>query len=194
MLTFLCDVLDVPDPANFTYRQKLHWLVPNIPVTAATRLFPSSSASLPASSPLHHATLPAEVVPYLPPHPHKGTRAHRYALVLLAHDRPVKVSESEIDRDSFVLRDFMKSEAFEAPKWGAVTGKKVEVAGLTFFRAAWDEEVCGHIWKDIIGASPARGLFVCRSFVADLDALQQASPRSSTRPQWAQPSGRTLRR
>ncbi|KAJ7356629.1 phosphatidylethanolamine-binding protein, partial [Mycena albidolilacea] len=59
---------DVPDPENQTYTTFLHWLKPNIPLSAT-----------------HTGRIPLlnTHTRYVPPHPQRGTPYHRYTLLLL---------------------------------------------------------------------------------------------------------------
>ncbi|KAK7040598.1 hypothetical protein R3P38DRAFT_429814 [Favolaschia claudopus] len=59
---------DVPDPENQTYSTFLHWLKPNIPLSAT-----------------HVGRIPLlnTHTRYVPPHPQRGTPYHRYTLLLL---------------------------------------------------------------------------------------------------------------
>ncbi|KAJ7232848.1 phosphatidylethanolamine-binding protein [Mycena haematopus] len=59
---------DVPDPENKTYTTFLHWLKPNIPLSA------THTGRIPLLN--THTT-------YIPPHPQRGTPYHRYTLLLL---------------------------------------------------------------------------------------------------------------
>ncbi|KAJ7102552.1 phosphatidylethanolamine-binding protein, partial [Mycena belliarum] len=60
--------LDVPDEANQTYTTFLHWLKPNIPLSAT-----------------HTGRIPLlnTHTRYVPPHPQRGTPYHRYVTLLL---------------------------------------------------------------------------------------------------------------
>lgn len=148
---------DVPDEANQTFTSYLHWLVPNVPLSATnprTRV-PNLTA--------HTA--------YIPPHPQQGTSYHRYTLLLLpqaplskytlnvansssstggkptsqAIDVPV-VSDS--NRLGFSVRDFIKQYGLQPENGG----------GAYMFREVWDETVSA-IYKDTLGVpEPKYGL------------------------------------
>ncbi|KAJ7652057.1 phosphatidylethanolamine-binding protein [Mycena polygramma] len=68
LYTMLLVDLDVPDEANQTYTTFLHWLKPNIPLSAT-----------------HMGRIPLlnTHTRYIPPHPQRGTPYHRYTLLLL---------------------------------------------------------------------------------------------------------------
>ncbi|KAK0444944.1 phosphatidylethanolamine-binding protein [Desarmillaria tabescens] len=59
---------DVPDPENETFTTFLHWLCPNVPLSAIT------------SGPIKNLNTHTQ---YVPPHPQQGTPYHRYTLLLL---------------------------------------------------------------------------------------------------------------
>ncbi|CED83764.1 Phosphatidylethanolamine binding protein [Phaffia rhodozyma] len=142
---FMID-LDVPDVENHTFKSQLHWLVPNIPLSAKSQVFPSSDPSVVGSSSAFKSQLPPAVVPYLAPHPHKGTPYHRYVFVLVQHDEPVifgpKAGKGVIKtpkRENFKLRTFLR-----------VNWKMQDIVGMSFIREIYDSKVCPKIWKDII--------------------------------------------
>ncbi|KAG6841548.1 hypothetical protein C0991_009913 [Blastosporella zonata] len=58
---------DVPDEENQSFRTYLHWLKPNVPLSATTRAYLNLD----------------DHTPYIPPHPQQGTPYHRYVLLLL---------------------------------------------------------------------------------------------------------------
>ncbi|CAK5279833.1 unnamed protein product [Mycena citricolor] len=70
LYTMLMVDLDVPDPENQTYTTFLHWMKPNIPLSAT-----------------HAGRIPFlnTHTQYVPPHPQKGTPYHRYVTLLLPH-------------------------------------------------------------------------------------------------------------
>lgn len=79
------------------------------------------------------------VLPYLPPHPPKGTQYHRYTLLLAEQPNggqdKVEVQAQDVSRES-TLRDLCSQY-------------KLNVKGLTFFRQVWDKDV-SRIYKEIL--------------------------------------------
>ncbi|ESK95585.1 hypothetical protein Moror_12659 [Moniliophthora roreri MCA 2997] len=139
---------DVPDEANQTFTTYLHWLKPNIPLSATHR------------GPITHLNTHTR---YIPPHPQRGTPYHRYTILLLPNPpktsyslnteatapRGVPTSKtldipvvSDKERLGFNVREFVK-------KWGlnAAMG-----GGYHMFREVWDEHVT-HIYEAILGQS-----------------------------------------
>ncbi|KAI9510695.1 PEBP-like protein [Russula earlei] len=116
---------DVPDKDNQAFKTFLHWLQPNIPLSA-------TSAGL----------LPSAVhTPYLPPHPAQGTPYHRYVLLLLPHEDPTKklsLPPGTLERDSFDVRRFTQEHAL-----------RTDGGGAFMWRAVWDNE-SSRIWREII--------------------------------------------
>jgi len=120
---------DVPDEANKTYRTYVHWLKPNIPLSAL------SSSWIPDLD-TH--------TPYIPPHPQRGTRYHRYTTLLLPQQSPTQEISvpvlSEKDRYGFNVRTFIEQYGLDGSKGG----------GAHMFREVWDP-VVSSIYKDILG-------------------------------------------
>jgi len=116
---------DVPDEENQTFKTFLHWLQPNIALSA------TSAGLLP----------PASHTPYLPPHPARGTPYHRYVLLLLPHeDSTAKLSlpSGPFERDAFDIRGFVQKHAL-----------RTDGGGAFMWRAIWDEE-SSRIWREVI--------------------------------------------
>ncbi|KAI0005281.1 phosphatidylethanolamine-binding protein [Russula compacta] len=116
---------DVPDEENQTFKIFLHWLQPNITLSA-------TSAGL----------LPSAVhTPYLPPHPARGTPYHRYVLLLLPHEDPtvrLSLPPGPLERDAFDVRSFVQEHAL-----------RTDGGGAFMWRAVWDEE-SSTIWRAVI--------------------------------------------
>ncbi|KAF8876496.1 phosphatidylethanolamine-binding protein, partial [Infundibulicybe gibba] len=150
---------DVPCESAQTYTTYLHWLAPNIPLSASTR----------TRLPLFNAH-----TPYIPPHPAHGTPAHRYVLLLLpqpprggsgtytltsaalaarapgtgaiAGPNDARTTSLWLDippiaddaRAGFDMRAFVR-------RWGMDRGG----GGAHMWRAVWGEE-CSAIYRDIL--------------------------------------------
>ncbi|GAA5836809.1 hypothetical protein JCM3766R1_006270 [Sporobolomyces carnicolor] len=116
---------DVPDELNQSFTNFAHWIVPNIPLSA------TSPSVLPLSS------LPS-TLPYIPPHPQNGTPYHRYTVLLFAQPENAKLelSEHEIERLDFDVRDFAAAH-------------KLEAKGVSFFRQKWDQSV-SKIYEEVL--------------------------------------------
>ncbi|KAI6153165.1 phosphatidylethanolamine-binding protein [Pisolithus tinctorius] len=117
---------DVPDEANSTFQTYLHWLQPNIPLSATS------------SSPIADLNGHTE---YIPPHPQKGTPYHRYTILLLPQKAPVSVPVLQKDqRDGFSVRDFIEKYQLDLAAGG----------GAFMWREAWGEAV-PNIFKEFFG-------------------------------------------
>jgi large subunit ribosomal protein L35 len=99
------------------------------------------------------------ILPYLPPHPQKGTAYHRYTFFLLAQKSPeVTVVDGqqqpasttpptrtiEIEPDDIAERTPFDARAF-AQKYN------LEPVGVHFYREVWSEEV-SKIYEQVLGA------------------------------------------
>ena len=139
---------DVPDPENQSFTTYLHWVEPNIALSAST------SGSLPD---LTHTK-------YIPPHPQRGTPYHRYCLFLLPHKDPnAKISlppTTDEARRGFDLRQFCEKHGIEAGKGGAAQ----------MWREVWDETV-SDIYKHTLSACLSFPL--PRSFSLTISAINR---------------------
>ncbi|KAL0568361.1 mitochondrial 54S ribosomal protein YmL35 [Marasmius crinis-equi] len=130
---------DVPDEQNRTFTTYLHWLKPNIPLSATHR------GPIPGLN--THTT-------YIPPHPQRGSPYHRYTILLLP--QPPKTSYS-LNAEANAGRGVPTSEKLDIPvvpnkerlgfdvrefakKWrlNAALG-----GGYHMFREVWDDTVTG---------------------------------------------------
>ncbi|TFK47931.1 PEBP-like protein [Heliocybe sulcata] len=119
---------DYPDAENHTYKTYLHWMQPNIQLSASS------------TGPF---TFEDSHTPYIPPHPQKGIRYHRYVLLLLPHPNPteklnVPVPTTE-ERADFDSRAFLETYGFDPSKGGAAH----------MWREVWDEEV-SRIYAEVL--------------------------------------------
>ncbi|KAF9302054.1 hypothetical protein BGZ74_005910 [Mortierella antarctica] len=116
---------DMPDVENESFKQQLHWLITNVPLSAVQTEVSTDNANV--------------VLPYVPPHPPKGTRYHRYTLLLAEQPNggqdKVEVQSKDVSRET-TLRDLCSQY-------------KLNVKGLTFFRQVWDKDV-SRIYKEIL--------------------------------------------
>ncbi|KAI0044081.1 PEBP-like protein [Auriscalpium vulgare] len=130
LYTLLMIDADVPDVENGSFTTFLHWLHPNITLSANTP-FP-----LPA---------PNTYTPYIPPHPARGTPYHRYVLLLLPHASPnAVISPGPIERQGFDVRKFVEEHNLQLG-----TFKEGGGGGAHMWRAVWDEE-SSRIWRDVL--------------------------------------------
>lgn len=128
LYTLLMVDLDAPNSEHQTYQSYLHWLQPNVTLSATS---PS-----PVSFSSAHT-------PYVPPHPQKGTPSHRYVILLLPQSSPTEPIEvpaiSNTERVSFDLRQFSQEYGLD----GSVGG------GAHMWREVWNETV-SEIYQDTL--------------------------------------------
>jgi large subunit ribosomal protein L35 len=123
---------DVPDEANQTYQTYVHWLKPNIPLSAI-----SSSTKL---KDLNTHTR------YIPPHPQRGTPYHRYTTLLLPQRSRISVPVlSQKQRYGFDVRAFIEKYNLEDSEEG----------GIHMFREMWNAEV-SNIHREVLGIEEPR--------------------------------------
>ncbi|GLB36628.1 putative PEBP-like protein [Lyophyllum shimeji] len=138
---------DVPDEERQSFRTFLHWLKPNVPLSATHRTRIDG---------LNDHT------PYIPPHPQRGTPYHRYVLLLLpqpplgaatytrnaeARAQPGVPTSVHLDippvedaeRRDFDVRAFMQ-------RWGL---DGAQGGGAHMWREVWDEKV-SEIYRDVL--------------------------------------------
>jgi len=142
---------DVPHPETASFTTFLHWMKPNIPLSATSS---------------NHLTNLNTHTQYIPPHPQRGSPYHRYVCLLLpqpplgaskytlaAASRATGPTSMHLDipvvpeeeRLGFNVREFVQ-------RWGmnATTG-----GGAHMWREVWDEDV-SKIYKDILGKDEPR--------------------------------------
>ncbi|KAG0236918.1 phosphatidylethanolamine-binding protein [Mortierella sp. GBAus27b] len=116
---------DVPDVERESFKQNIHWLLTNAQLSATQAEVNKDSVSV--------------VLPYIPPHPPKGMKYHRYTLLVAEQpnggQEKIQVDPSQITRET-TLRELCLQH-------------NLEVKGLTFFREVWDKDVT-RIYKDIL--------------------------------------------
>ncbi|KAI8342593.1 phosphatidylethanolamine-binding protein [Chlamydoabsidia padenii] len=115
---------DSPDVANQTYQQHCHWLVTNVPLSATESVVKGGDT----------------ILDYVPPHPQKGTKAHRYTWIAYeqGNEGQDKLDIGALDRrDGFDTKSFAKQHG-------------LTVRGINFFRQKWNDSV-SKIYSDILG-------------------------------------------
>ena len=90
-------IIDVPDVENDTFQTKLHWMVKDIVASPVKTIIQEGNGKT--------------VVPYLPPHPFRGMKYHRYPIFVfeqpskevaqrqqsLLHQQQIRQQPKEID-------------------------------------------------------------------------------------------------
>lgn len=158
----------MPDTKNFSFTQKILWMVPNIELSPSTRVFPSPD--FPVSQTAKHVSqLPPALIPYLPPHPLQGSGDHRFTFLLLRHNGPITFGDVDApgvvavpQRDQFNFRQWSWSLCHRGdlvsdvinPKNGLPRNLNMTVAGCSFFRSSYDQVTCPKIWQQLIRKFP----------------------------------------
>ncbi|KAI9504025.1 phosphatidylethanolamine-binding protein, partial [Coemansia spiralis] len=119
--------LDEPFVEKQTFREQFHWVAANLPFS---RLH--TKAVIDASN---------VMLPYIPPHPAKGTPNHRYAFAVFEQGESgqEKLEGIDVSRD-MVLRNFVSQHG-------------LRLVGISFFRASWDESV-DEVYREVLKAEP----------------------------------------
>ncbi|KAL1940687.1 hypothetical protein VTO73DRAFT_8122 [Trametes versicolor] len=125
LYTLLMVDLDVPNPEDQSFTSYLHWLQPNVPLSAFTT---APTVRLDTHT------------PYVPPHPQRGTPYHRYVLLMLPQSSPTEPINipvfQESERLGFNFRAFAEQYGFDGARGG----------GAHMWREEWDETV-SHIYQ-----------------------------------------------
>ncbi|KAH9949497.1 PEBP-like protein [Amylocystis lapponica] len=128
LYTLLMVDLDVPKPETHSYQTYLHWLQPNLALSAFS------------PSPIPLATSHTR---YIPPHPQRGTPYHRYVILLLpqaSSTEPISVPViSDAERLGFDFRTFAERYELDGSKGG----------GAHMWREVWNETV-SQIYRDVL--------------------------------------------
>ncbi|GJJ13866.1 hypothetical protein Clacol_008123 [Clathrus columnatus] len=151
---------DVPDEESNSFQTYLHWLRPNIPLSATYRNIKISPSD--EGNPVKEESIEetpdvskniiggigggsARDTPYIPPHPQRGTPYHRYVVLLLPHINPLEHLDIPVfkhdQRLGFNLREF-------AAQWDLALGPG---GGAHMWRQVWDEDV-SDIYNNVLHA------------------------------------------
>ncbi|CAG8488518.1 8907_t:CDS:2 [Funneliformis caledonium] len=112
---------DMPDTSNETYQTEWHWLITNIPINVTKSDISGGET----------------ILPFIPPHPPKGTKYHRYTFAILEQPNNQKI---EISQNMSRIKDVRKF----------VSEYNLTVRGASFFREVWDQDV-STIYSEILG-------------------------------------------
>ncbi|RIA91471.1 phosphatidylethanolamine-binding protein [Glomus cerebriforme] len=119
---------DMPDTLNKTYQTEWNWLIINIPLNVTN---PDISGG-------------EVILPYIPPHPPKGTKYHRYTLAILEQPNNQKIEiPKNMDRVKNV-REFMSEY-------------NLTLRGASFFREVWDKDVSDIYTNILVFSEPQYG-------------------------------------
>lgn len=134
LYTLLMVDLDVPKPEEQSFTTYLHWLQPNIALSAFS------------ASPIPLSTTHTR---YIPPHPQRGTAYHRYVILLLpqesATERIHVPVPSDAERLGFDFRAFAGQFGLDGSRGG----------GAHMWREVWDETV-SKIYTDVLKTAEPR--------------------------------------
>ncbi|KAF9808802.1 hypothetical protein IEO21_07730 [Rhodonia placenta] len=134
LYTLLMVDLDVPDPENESFTTYLHWMQPNLSLSAFS------------PSPIPLSTTHTR---YVPPHPQRGTPYHRYVVLLLPQASPSERIHVPVPSDArrlgFDLRTFAAQYGLDASAGG----------GAHMWREVWDETV-SRIHSDVLKTEEPR--------------------------------------
>ncbi|KIL71109.1 hypothetical protein M378DRAFT_116719 [Amanita muscaria Koide BX008] len=147
LYTMILVDLDVPDEDKSRFSTFLHWMKPNVPLSAA------HSGRIPDLD--MHTT-------YIPPHPQHGTPYHRYVLLLLPQP-PASGSDYNLNLTARASRDQVTSAYLDIPVVGNADRKGFNVrafvqqwgldgaqgGGVHMFRQIWDADV-SRIYAEIL--------------------------------------------
>lgn len=111
--------LDVPDEERQTYQQQCLWLSTNVPLSTTQPIVNGGDS----------------ILPYVPPHPQKGTKYHRYTILILEQHNG-KIEVPSVENKRFDTRSFVKQY-------------QLSPRGISFFREVWNEDV-SRIYADIL--------------------------------------------
>ncbi|PWN47630.1 PEBP-like protein, partial [Violaceomyces palustris] len=119
---------DAPCEETESFKTYAHWLVTDVPLSATANTIPSD---------LSHQ------LPYIPPHPQKGSPYHRYTTLLLRQPEgsPSSTSSDPIDRENFNVSDYILRNGLTP-------------VGIHFWREIWSKENAADvskIYSEILG-------------------------------------------
>ncbi|CAG8645405.1 1314_t:CDS:2, partial [Paraglomus occultum] len=110
----------MPNVKTQSFQTEWLWLIVNIPLEATKSTIDGGNI----------------ILPYIPPHPPKGTKYHRYTVAVFEQPSQIGVNQVKAERIMDV-REFVKDY-------------NLTIRGASFFREVWDEEVT-KIYQEILG-------------------------------------------
>ncbi|KAJ2517180.1 mitochondrial 54S ribosomal protein YmL35 [Coemansia sp. RSA 2049] len=120
--------LDEPFEEQQTFREQFHWVVADLPFSRMqSRVVIDENSNV--------------LLPYIPPHPAKGSPMHRYVLAVFEQGEggQEKLEGADVSRD-MVVRDF-------------VSQHRLRLVGISFFRSSWEESV-DDVYRNVLKTDP----------------------------------------
>lgn len=114
---------DMPSEETQSFKTFVHWLVSDIPLSIHASSIPEGHTAL---------------LPYIPPHPPRGTPYHRYTTLLFEQGPRTQLTEAPREPENVVA--FAESH-------------DLHLAGIHFWRAKWSEsckDTISHIFKNVL--------------------------------------------
>ncbi|KAJ1662388.1 mitochondrial 54S ribosomal protein YmL35 [Coemansia sp. RSA 1813] len=126
--TLLMVDLDEPFEEQQSFREQLHWAVADVPFSKMqSKAVTDDKANV--------------LLPYIPPHPAKGTPTHRYVLAVFEQGKGGREQLGTVDISrNTVVRDFVSQHS-------------LRLVGISFFRASWNEAVDG-VYRNVLKTEP----------------------------------------
>ncbi|KAJ1966176.1 mitochondrial 54S ribosomal protein YmL35 [Dipsacomyces acuminosporus] len=115
--------IDEPLAEQQTFREQFHWVVANVSYSKTKTKAEANEGDM--------------LLPYIPPHPARGSPTHRYAVVAFEQGEggQKRIEGVDVSRD-LVLREFAAQN-------------ELRPVGISFFRANWSESV-DEVYRDIL--------------------------------------------
>lgn len=116
---------DVPSEETQSFQTYVHWLVSDIPLSI-------HASSIPEGHPV--------ALPYIPPHPARGTPYHRYTMLLFEQSADTPTPVSDTSRIVPSVSEYAEMQ-------------QLKLSGIHFWREEWSascERVVSHIYEDIL--------------------------------------------
>lgn len=111
---------DVPDEQNDSFTSYLHYLHTDVSLSSTEHAVEANNGTV--------------VLPYIPPHPQKGTPNHRYTLVVWEQPATAPKPNAPLAGKHAIPR-----ERFDAQKYAQQNG--LHAVGMSFWRQVWDADV-----------------------------------------------------
>ncbi|KAJ1797170.1 mitochondrial 54S ribosomal protein YmL35 [Coemansia sp. RSA 2399] len=120
--------LDEPFEEQQSFREQFHWAVADVPFS-----------KMQSKAVINDET--NVLLPYIPPHPARGTPTHRYVLAVFEQGQGGREKLGAIDVSrNMVVRDFVSQHS-------------LRLVGISFFRASWSEAV-DDVYRDVLKTEP----------------------------------------
>ncbi|KCV67880.1 hypothetical protein H696_05609 [Fonticula alba] len=149
--------LDAPDAIQRAFRSRIHWLVKDIPVPVL-----DAAPAAPAPENVANVANGTVVVPYLAPHPERGSEVHRFAFLLFGQEAAGVAPDADALQALWDEAPALPSggRLFDFPEFlTRAPGAVQRVHGACLFKSEWSPTVTELFDEGLFGEGATEQLF-----------------------------------